>query len=150
MPSTEIALIVSGIWLLFLTAGLFLFSNSLRREIRIAKIEETKKLLDKINEGLKVNGSDIEKIKKAINSINTAAIGHVQKVGLIRFNPFNEIGGDHSFSLAILDGANNGIIITGLHTRDRTRIYAKQITVGKSDLELSAEENKALLKAQKV
>jgi hypothetical protein len=71
-------------------------------------------------------------------------------VGLIRFNPFNEIGGDHSFSLAILDGGDNGIIITGLHTRDRTRIYAKQVNKGKSDLELSTEEQKALLKAQRV
>lgn len=136
--------------MVLLTSGLFMFSSSLRREIRVAKIEETKKLLDKINEGLKVNGSDIEKIKKAINGINTADIGHVQRVGLIRFNPFNEIGGDHSFSLAVLDGDNNGIIITGLHTRDRTRIYVKEITKGKSDLELSTEEHKALLKAQKV
>jgi hypothetical protein len=150
MPSTEIALIASGVWLVLLTVGLFMFSSSLRQAIKVAKIEETKKLLDKINEELKVDGSDIEKIKKAVNGINAADMSHVQRVGLIRFNPFNEIGGDHSFSLAVLDGENNGIIITGLHTRDRTRIYAKQIAKGKSDLELSSEESKALLKAQKV
>jgi hypothetical protein len=150
MPETEIVLIVGGVWLLALTGGL-LFSNiSLRREIRVAKIEETKKLLDKINEELKTNSSDIDKIKKEINRINNLDVGHIQKLGLVRFNPFNEIGGDHSFSLAVLDGDNNGIIITGLHTRDRTRVYAKGVAKGKSDLDLSEEEHKALLKAQKV
>lgn len=121
-----------------------------RKAIKITKIEETRKLLDKINSKLDINDGDIIKIKKAINIINTQDIGHIQKIGLVRFNPFNEIGGDHSFSLAILDGADNGIIVTGLHTRDRSRIYAKPVTKGKSQLELSDEEKKALLKAQKV
>ena len=74
---------------------------------------------------------------------------HVQKIGLVRFNPFRELGGDHSFSLAILDGINSGVIITGLHTRDRTRIYMKEIKKGKASLELSSEEKKALAQAQK-
>jgi len=70
-------------------------------------------------------------------------------MGLIRFNPFNELVGDHSFSLAILDGADNGYNSYGLHTRDRSRIYAKPVVNGKCELELSAERKKALLKAQK-
>ena len=146
----NVYLIIIAVWLVLLSVvsgWLFIF---FRKAIRIAKIDETKKLLDKINGKLAADGEDIGKIKKAINNINTQDVSHIQKMGLVRFNPFNEIGGDHSFSLAILDGADNGIIVTGLHTRDRSRIYAKPVIKGKSQLELSAEEKKALLKAQKV
>ena len=74
---------------------------------------------------------------------------HIQKVGLIRFNPFSELGGDHSFCLAILDDRDSGVVITGLHTRDRTRVYIKDIKNGQSSLELSSEEKKALASAEK-
>ncbi len=74
---------------------------------------------------------------------------HIQKVGLARFNPFRELGGDHSFSLAVLDGRDSGIIITSLHTRDRTRVYMKDVKKGKSISELSSDEKRALNSAQK-
>jgi len=148
MPNVYVVII--AIWLVILSGAFVWLFMFFRKAIRIAKIEDTQKLLDKINSKLDINDEDIRKIKKAINNINTQDIGHIQKMGLVRFNPFNEIGGDHSFSFAILDGADNGIIVTGLHTRDRSRIYAKPVMKGKSQLELSDEEKKALLKAQKV
>ena len=74
---------------------------------------------------------------------------HIQKVGLVKFNPFNETGGDHSFSLALLDGNKNGIIITSLHTRERTRFYLKEVKSGKSLIELSEDEAKALKESVK-
>jgi hypothetical protein len=146
----NIYLIIIGIWLVILSGVIIFVFFYFRRAIKITKIENTRNLLDKINARLIVNEEDTKKIKKVIDKINTQDIGHLQRMGLIRFNPFNEIGGDHSFSLAILDGADNGIIVTGLHTRDRSRIYAKPVVNGKCELELSAEEKKALLKAQKV
>jgi hypothetical protein len=63
---------------------------------------------------------------------------------LVKYNPFNESGGDHSFSLALLDGNKNGIIITSLHTRERTRLYIKDVVLGKTKITLSKEEQKAL------
>lgn len=72
---------------------------------------------------------------------------NVQKIGLVRFNPFNETGGDHSFSLALLDGNGNGFVMTGLHTRERTRLYIKPIRNLKSEYELSQEEQKAIKEA---
>lgn len=69
------------------------------------------------------------------------------KINLIRFNPFDDLGGDQSFVLCLLDNANSGVIITSLHTRDSTRVYAKAIKNGQSqDLALSKEETKALIK----
>jgi hypothetical protein len=69
---------------------------------------------------------------------------------MIRFNPFSELGGDHSFCLALLDDRDTGVVLTGLHTRERTRFYMKDITNGKSSLELSNEEKKALLLPKRV
>ena len=67
--------------------------------------------------------------------------------GLIKFNAFNDTGGEQSFTLCLLDEQKNGIVLTSLHGRDQTRFYVKEISVCKSDQELSAEEKKAIHKA---
>jgi hypothetical protein len=74
---------------------------------------------------------------------------NVLKIGFVRFNPFNETGGDNSFTICLLNGRLNGIVLTGLHTREKTRMYAKKIEGGKSVHELSAEERKAISEAAK-
>jgi len=67
------------------------------------------------------------------------------KINLTRFNPFSDVGGNQSFILVILDNANCGVIITSLHNRDNTRIYAKQIKNGQGfQSTLSREEKSAL------
>jgi len=72
------------------------------------------------------------------------------KIGLTRFNPFDDIGGDQSFILSILDKNNSGVLITSLHNRDLTRIYAKQIKFGEGDnITLSKEEKSAIVKTIK-
>lgn len=107
------------------------------------------KILGKILKVQDENSESVKALEKEIKRIDWEGKRHVQKVGIIRFNPFKEIGGDHSFSLAILDGELSGVIITCLHTRERTRVYMKAIKKGKSELELSLEEKKALEKAIK-
>ena len=89
-------------------------------------------------------------VRSRLSQLEEDGKRHIQKVGFVRFNPFKELGGDHSFSLAILDNWDSGVIITSLHTRDRTRVYMKDIKRGKSSSELSSEERKALAVAQKV
>ena len=71
----------------------------------------------------------------------------VQKTGIIRFNPFKELGGNQSFTMALLDGKNNGFVISSLFVKDGNRVYAKAIKNGKSDHLLSDEEKKAIEKA---
>ncbi|MDP4038831.1 MAG: DUF4446 family protein [bacterium] len=71
----------------------------------------------------------------------------LQKVGLIRFNPFDDTGGDQSFCLAALDSRNNGFILSSIHARSGTRVYTKEIVRGKSKHHLSEEEYLALKKA---
>lgn len=72
------------------------------------------------------------------------------KITVTRFNPFEDVGGDQSFILCILDTNNSGVIITSLHSRDFTRVYAKPIKNSEGDnITLSKEEKLAILKTIK-
>lgn len=103
-------------------------------------------LFSKLSKGLEADLAQkgFGEIHKRLKFLEEDGRHHTQKIGLVRFNPFKELGGDQSFALTILDGENSGIIITGLHTRDRTRVYMKKILNGKSDHDLSLEEKKSL------
>jgi hypothetical protein len=70
-----------------------------------------------------------------------------QRVGIVRFNPFEDTGGNQSFAMALLDAAGDGWVLSSLHARSGTRVYAKSITGGRSDAELSAEETAAIKQA---
>ncbi len=67
-----------------------------------------------------------------------------QRLGLVRYNPFEDTGGNQSFALALLDHHGDGFIVSSLHTRTATRVYGKAITKGKAETALSDEEAEAL------
>ena len=140
---------ILGVWLLVLSYFLYRFFIAYRRLTKDVNAGDIKKILEKILSRGDDNTKNIKEILKKIESIEDQDKKHIQKLGLVRFNPFSELGGDHSFSLAILDDRDSGIVITSLHTRDRTRVYMKDVKGGKSSLELSSEESKALSIAQK-
>jgi len=96
---------------------------------------------------LEDQGKNIEKIYGEIEKLNKISATCFQKIGVIRFNPFQEVGGDQSFSVALLDAQNNGFVITGLYTREGNRIFAKPIENGQSKYLLSGEEKEAIKKA---
>jgi hypothetical protein len=74
---------------------------------------------------------------------------HIQKIGLVRFNPFSDTGGSQSFTLALLDGHDNGLVMTSLYARTGNRWYVKEVHGGKGkEYELSKEEQSAIHKAQ--
>ena len=102
-----------------------------------------KEILSQFNDfkkNLKELFEDLEKLKEE-NKFS------IQKMGMVRFNPFSEIGGNQSFSIALLDGNNNGFVITSFYSREGNRVYAKPITAGKSKHFLSKEEKEAIKKA---
>lgn len=68
----------------------------------------------------------------------------LQRIGLVRFNPFEDTGGNQSFALAVLDAQGNGFVVSSLHARTGTRVYGKTISGGTSESNLSAEEAEAL------
>ena len=70
-----------------------------------------------------------------------------QKIGIVRYNAFKDVGSDLSFTLAILDDYNNGVVLNGIYARDSSNIYAKPIEKGQSKYILSEEEKEAVNKA---
>ena len=138
-----------GVWLLILSIFLYRFIVLFNKLTKGVEVTDLKKVLEKVLEKGQINTEGIKALEKRVSLIEEDGKFHIQKIGLVRFNPFKELGGDHSFSMAILDSHDSGIIITSLHTRDRTRVYMKDIKKGKSSFELSSEEKKALVDAQR-
>lgn len=92
---------------------------------------------------------DIDFLKKYCDTIEKEGHLHIQKVGLLRFNPFKDTGGDQSFILSLVDGKDTGVIISGLYSRSGTRWYAKKVVEGKGvEHELSEDEKRALKEAK--
>lgn len=77
-----------------------------------------------------------------------AALGHIQHLGLVRFQAFPDMGSDLSFSAALLDAHQNGLVITSLFGRSESRIYGKPIRNGTSTYTLTDEEKQAIARAQ--
>jgi len=69
---------------------------------------------------------------------------NVNKVGMVRFNPFDGLGSNQSFSLAMLDGKDRGAVVTSLFARDGNRVYGKPINQGISEFKLTDEEKQAI------
>ena len=71
----------------------------------------------------------------------------IQKIGVVRYNAYNDAGNDLSFAAALLDEKNNGIVFNGIYSREMSNIYAKPIADGRCEYNITKEENEALKKA---
>lgn len=89
------------------------------------------------------------KVVDVVNDIRENVTGCTQKIGIVRYNPFEEIGGNLSFAIAILDGKDNGIVLNGIHSRTGTFTYAKPVESGVSTYVLCEEELQAIEEAKK-
>jgi len=105
--------------------------KKLEREAKLDRLEDSQKA--------------IKETREVLGRLEREAERHYQKVGIVRFNPFSDSGGDQSFSLSLLDGHDRGFVISSLHTRAETRIYLKPVAGGKGEgFELSKEEQQAI------
>jgi hypothetical protein len=71
----------------------------------------------------------------------------IQRVGIVRYNPFEDTGSNQSFVLAMLDARGDGFVLSSLHSRQQTRVFLKQLVKGAADAALSQEENEAIRRA---
>ncbi|MHC6181535.1 DUF4446 family protein [Clostridium sp. JNZ X4-2] len=85
-----------------------------------------------------------EDIKKLYDNLSLRIKYCIQKISIIRYRAFEDVGSDLSFSIALLDEKNDGVIITGIYGRDESTTYAKPIDSGMSRYELSQEEKQVL------
>jgi hypothetical protein len=86
----------------------------------------------------------VTEVERRLGHSERRLAGAIQRVKVLRFNPFRDTGGDQSFVIALLDDGGSGIVLTGLHSRAETRIYAKAVSAGSSEYPLSEEEVAAI------
>ena len=137
------------IWVTGLSVFVYLIYarfNALGKGVKAGSLT---KILDEVLGIQKKNVEQIDLLGKELGKTQKDMVSHIQKVGFVRYNPFNETGGDQSFSLCLLDKMGNGFMISCLHTRDRSRVYAKPVEFGKTKYKLSDEEVKAFKEALK-
>lgn len=147
-------LIVSGIII-------FMFILYIANSIKLSKIrKEYKKFMEKVGNGNNIEeilDKHIEKINKTIAKndelekfcvkVDTDIKHCIQKVGIYRYNAYKDTGSDLSFTLALLDEKNNGVVLNGIYSRDMSNIYAKPIENGNSPYKMTEEENEAVKRA---
>lgn len=143
----EVSFGISVVWLIILS---FLI---LRQQGKLNKLfpkDEESDIRQKFKELIdEVDGFDKKEqaFIRHLADFKKESLNFVQKVALNRYNPYSDTGGDQSVSIAFLDGKLNGFLLTSLHSRSGTRVYTKNITKGKSDIELSREERQVLEEA---
>jgi len=137
-------------WLGALTFLLIRVYKTFARLTKGVSEKDLKVLLDEVLTAIKKGEGLSAELEKKLEELKIEGNSHIQKIGLVRYNPFADTGGNQSFVLALLDNYNNGFVITSLHSRDSTRVFAKPVTQGKeTGYEFSKEEVQAVVEAQK-
>ncbi|MFQ3611404.1 MAG: DUF4446 family protein, partial [Fimbriimonadales bacterium] len=98
---------------------------------RVALLEET----------LKAHGNHLERLQSQTDHC-------LQRVGMVRYDAFPDIGGHQSFALAVMDEHGDGVVLSGIHSRQEMRVYAKPLQSHSSPIGLSEEEKQAIREAK--
>lgn len=115
----------------------------LMRDTRTGSLDALLARLERSERSLDV----LDAVQVSQRALEARMSGTLQGVGLIRFNPLADMGGDQSFALAVVDANADGFVISSLHGRNATRIYSKVVRRGQSNTMLTAEEQQALEQA---
>lgn len=91
--------------------------------------------------------AQLGEVSRRLTFVEQAMPECLQRVGMVRYNAFNDVGSDLSFALALLNEQGDGAILSSLYARDETRIFAKPVEKGLSSYRLTEEEQKAVNKA---
>lgn len=138
-------IIATAFWLLILTILIWRLHAHYNKLTGGQNGRNLKSILEDLLKEVSFSRKELDNLKQFTNKLQKDGLFHIQKVGLVRFNPFKDTGGDQSFIISLVDGNNTGVIISGLYSRSGTRWYAKKVVNGKSvEHELSDEEKKAL------
>jgi len=145
-----ILVVILIVWNGVLSYFFYKIWTSLQKVSTGGKKETIIDLLSRVLEHEKKLSQTLSETNKKVEGLIFDSQFYIQKIGLVRFNPFNNTGGDQSFILALIDAEESGVVISGLHTRNGTRWYAKKISNGHGvEHELSNDEIKAIKSATK-
>lgn len=145
------------LWIALAVAFLALLALHVRLEARVSRMllqyqrlvrggggGNFEELLDRQLELGEQTAERVTELDKLHGELRDAMQRAIQRVGLVRFNPFSDTGGDQSFSIALLDAAGDGLVVSSLFSRSETRVFAKPIQGGHSKYNLTEEETQAI------
>lgn len=136
------------VWLTALTVYLYRMSSHYGRLTKGVTSASLQDVLGQILSGNVRTEKRLNELVAYVRRLDEGGLGHIQRIGIVRYNPFSDTGGSQSFSMAMLDGRSSGIVITSLYGRSSNRWFVKDIENGKGKgVELSKEEESAIRKA---
>lgn len=142
-------IIILAIWLSFISFFLYRIIAHYNRLTRGITKGDLRTILEKILAKVDLSEGKIEELTECCQTIEKEGRFHIKKVGVLRFNPFEDTGGNQSFVLALLNEENDGLVLSSLYTRTGSRWYVKKIQEGKGvEVDLSKEEEEAIKKAK--
>jgi hypothetical protein len=145
-----VSLIINGIlliWLLILTLALRDYKASYKSASEALKKGKLPQLLEKTERKVENLTKQVEDLYSLDGKLNKRIEDSYRNIGLVRFNAFTDIGGELSFSAALLDDKKNGIVITSISGREESRTFVKEVANGIGEPALSEEEEQAVEKA---
>lgn len=153
MKFMSLELILAGLSVFISLVLSFLLFKLYRHYTKLTSNVSQKDLITSLNRLISVSELNTEKISDLSEKLDAEISQnkkHIQRVGFSRYNPFTDTGGDQSFSLSLLDENGDGVVISSLHSRENTRLYAKKVELGKvQDQALSKEEQSVIKEALK-
>ncbi|HEY8657175.1 MAG TPA: DUF4446 family protein [Candidatus Limnocylindria bacterium] len=138
-----VAVLGLAVWVALLQRSEATLRRRLRRVIPGGETGLDEILDAQVQQAASLSGR-VDALVRLQQELDTALQRSIQRVGVVRFNPFPDTGGDQSFAIALLDKIGNGLVISSLHSRADTRVFAKQIANGRSRYPLSDEEQDAI------
>ena len=142
-----VAVIVLGVWVAWLQRSEAVLRRRLRRVLPQGESGGIDEILDRQLKSVESLSERVDALNKLHHELEHLSQRTIQKVAVIRYNPFADTGGDQSFAIALLDSLGNGVVVSSLHSRTDTRVFAKPVQSGRSKFQLSDEEQDAIRKA---
>lgn len=146
MANLDLNIVLYGLLVVLAVLALWIFRLE-RRMSRLLRGKNAQNLEDTINtltNDLKGIKQSIIMIAKELEQMDARIRRSVTRVNTIRFNPFKTEGGNHSFTTALLNEEGDGVVISGLYSRNETRVYAKPVKKLASEHELTREEREVI------
>jgi hypothetical protein len=139
-----LAVVGLALWLAMLQRSAARVRSRLRRILSDNGTAGLDEILDGHAKRMERLSSRVDALNALEQELEASSRLALQKVGVVRFNPFQDSGGDQSFAIALLDQGGTGVVVSSLHGRAETRIFAKEVTNGRSKHSLSDEEQQAI------
>lgn len=139
-----VLVLLAAFWLMMLQRRVSRIDARLERIFQNLQGDDVAGRLVEYLATVRQTAAEMQRVRRQHEQLMKAVPSAIRHVGLVRFSPFHDTGGDQSFTLALLDGRGDGVVVTGLHSRTDSRLYAKPVERGESSYALTPEEREAM------